>query len=63
LQRLTGAEFDKEFVSFMMSDHEKAISEFTEKAGEGDRPVPELAAKTVPTLQKHLQLSQSLNSH
>jgi len=32
LQRLTGPEFDKEFVSFMISDHEKAVSEFKEKA-------------------------------
>ncbi|WFU12679.1 DUF4142 domain-containing protein (plasmid) [Rhizobium sp. CB3090] len=63
LQHLAGSEFDKEFVSFMVTEHEKAISDFKEKAGEGNRQVPELAAKTLPTLQKHLQLAQSLSGH
>ncbi|MDL2408698.1 DUF4142 domain-containing protein [Rhizobium calliandrae] len=63
LQHLTGSDFDKEFVSFMVTEHEKVISEFKEKAGEGNRQVPELAAKALPTLQKHLQLAQSLSGH
>jgi putative membrane protein len=63
LQHLAGPAFDEEFVSFMMSDHEKAVIDFKEKAAEGNRPVTELAAKTLPTLQKHLQLAQSLNGH
>jgi putative membrane protein len=63
LQHLTGPEFDKEFVGFMAAEHEKDISEFKEKAGEGNRQVPEFAARTLPTLQKHLQLAQSLGGH
>jgi len=63
LQHLTGPEFDKEFVRFMVAEHEKAISEFKGKAGEGNRQVPQLAAKALPTLEKHLQLAQSLSGH
>ncbi|AYG63207.1 DUF4142 domain-containing protein [Rhizobium jaguaris] len=63
LQHLTGSDFDKEFVSFMVTEHEKAIAEFKQKASEGNRQVPELAAKALPTLQNHLQLAQSLSGH
>ncbi|MFA1621291.1 DUF4142 domain-containing protein [Rhizobium mongolense] len=63
LRRLSGPEFDKEFADYMASNHEKAITEFKEKAGEGDRPVPEFARKMLPILQKHLQLAQSLSGH
>jgi putative membrane protein len=63
LQRLSGLEFDKEFVNYMISAREKDISEFREKADEGGRQVPELAKKMLPTLQQHLQLAQSLCRH
>ncbi|MCJ9750756.1 DUF4142 domain-containing protein [Neorhizobium sp. BETTINA12A] len=63
LQSLSGPEFDKEFVNYIVSTHEKDISEFREKAGEGGRPVPELAKKMLPTLQQHLQLAHSLSGH
>ncbi|MFT4184449.1 MAG: DUF4142 domain-containing protein [Rhizobium sp.] len=61
LQRATGPDFDKAFVAYMVSDHEKDIAAFKEKAGEGDRPVSALARKTLPVLEKHLQLARSLN--
>lgn len=61
LEKLSGAEFDKEFAAHMVMDHEKDIAAFKEKAAEGDKPVPAFAAKTLPTLQKHLETAQSLN--
>jgi len=61
LQRATGADFDKAFAGYMVSEHEKDIAAFKEKAGEGDRPVSALARKTLPVLEKHLQLARSLN--
>lgn len=61
LQGLIGTEFDKEFVRYMISEHEKDIAAFEAKAGEGNRPASALARKTLPVLQKHLQLAQSLN--
>lgn len=62
LQGMAGPDFDKEFVSFMVSAHEKDIAAFKEKAGEGNRPVPVLAGKALPMLQKHLELAQSLSA-
>ena len=47
LSKLSGASFDKEFMSHNVSDHE------------GD--VKALAAKTLPMLQTHLQLSKEVN--
>jgi putative membrane protein len=60
LQGLSGADFDKEFAQFMIAGHKQAISEFQEKAGEGDRPVPQLAKETLPTLQEHLKMAEGL---
>lgn len=60
LRGLSGQDFDKEFVRYMISEHEKDIAAFKAKAGEGDRPASALAKKTLPVLQKHLQLAQSL---
>jgi putative membrane protein len=63
LQRMSGTEFDKAFVDYMLLNHQKDIAEFEEKAGEGDRQVSQLAKKTLPMLQKHLQLAQTLSNH
>ncbi|KAA0697691.1 DUF4142 domain-containing protein [Neorhizobium sp. P12A] len=60
LQGLSGTDFDKEFAQFMIAGHKQAISEFQEKAGEGDRPVPQLAKQTLPTLQEHLKMAEDL---
>lgn len=60
LQGLSGKAFDKEFAQFMITGHRQAISEFQEKAKEGDRPVPDLAKQTLPTLQEHLKMAQDL---
>lgn len=60
LNKLSGAAFDKEFASYMVKDHEKDVKAFKAKAAEGDKDVPKLAAKTLPTLEKHLQTAQSL---
>jgi putative membrane protein len=61
LNKLSGPAFDKEFASYMVKDHEKDIAEFKEKAAEGNTPVAMLAAKQLPTLQKHLEMAQSLS--
>jgi putative membrane protein len=60
---MSGTEFDKAFVDYMLLNHQKDIAEFEEKAGEGDRQVSQLAKKTLPMLQKHLQLAQTLSNH
>lgn len=62
LQGMSGAAFDKEFVSFMIKDHKKDISEFERQAKSRDKAPAELAKKQLPTLQKHLEMAQSLQS-
>ncbi len=60
LDKLSGAAFDKEFAAYMVKDHKKDIAEFKEKAAEGNHEVSMLAEKTLPTLEHHLEMAQSL---
>jgi putative membrane protein len=60
LQKLSGASFDKEFSSYMVSDHEKDISEFKAEAGSGSGAAANLASKQLPTLEKHLAMAKAL---
>jgi putative membrane protein len=61
LSKLSGDAFDKEFVNYMVKDHEKDIKEF-EKQAKGSDKVASFAKDTLPTLQKHLKTAQSLAS-
>ena len=59
LSKLSGADFDKEFASYMVKDHQKDIQEFQDQAKANDQ-TSALANKQLPTLQKHLQMAQAL---
>jgi putative membrane protein len=61
LEKLSGAEFDREFAKAMVKGHEEAIAKF-EAASKGDDDVAKFAQETLPTLQKHLKTAQSLES-
>jgi len=57
-----GIEFDKAYMSFMVSDHKDDISEFEKEAKEGnDADVKAFAAKGLPILKHHLSMAKSLN--
>jgi len=61
LSKLSGAEFDKEYMSNMVKDHEADVKEFQTQANKGNDPeVKAFAAKTLPTLQKHLQMARDV---
>jgi len=61
LSRLSGASFDKAYVSDMVEDHEKDIADFSKEAATGKDPaVRGFAAKTLPTLKMHLQMVHAL---
>lgn len=61
LQKLRGPDFDKEFASAMVEDHQKDIAKFEEQANGGDDgKVKAMAAKTLPVLKKHLETAQKL---
>jgi putative membrane protein len=61
LEKLLGAEFDREFAKAMVKGHEEAIAKF-EAASKGNDDVAKFAQETLPTLQKHLKTAQSLAS-
>ncbi len=62
LNALSGDGFDKEFVKTMVKDHEKAVSLFQKQSESGkDAEVKAFAAKTLPTLQGHLEMAKSLS--
>ena len=61
LAQLSGAAFDKEFMSHNVSDHTEDIKDFQEQSQSGtDADVKSLAAKTLSMLQTHLQLSNQV---
>jgi putative membrane protein len=61
LEKLSGAAFDKAFVTAMVDDHVKDVKAFEKVAnGTGDSDVKAFAAKTLPTLKDHLQQVQEL---
>jgi|APTNR8051073442_1049403.scaffolds.fasta_scaffold01161_10 putative membrane protein len=64
LAKLSGAEFDREFVEAAVEDHEKDIELYTEQAEEGDNPkVVEYAKETLPVLKKHLDAARKLEGN
>jgi putative membrane protein len=59
LSKLSGDAFDKQFAKHMLMDHKKVISEYTADSKKKD-PTASYASDTVATLQKHLEMAQSL---
>jgi len=61
LSKLSGAEFDKEYVSEMVKDHEKDVTLFRTQSESGtDVEAKVFAGKTLPTLQMHLKMIQGI---
>lgn len=63
LSKLTGDQFDKAYMADMVTDHEEDVAEFQKEANSGGDPDEKaFAAKTLPTLQEHLQLAKSIHA-
>lgn len=63
LSKLSGAQFDREYMTHMVSDHEKDIKEFkSEEKSAKDSDVKSFAQTTLPTLEEHLRLAKSAES-
>lgn len=61
LSAMSGAEFDREYSKMMLSDHNKDVSEFEKESTKGTDPdLKAFAAKTLPTLQQHLEMAKAL---
>lgn len=63
LERLSGAEFDREFVAAMVKGHQEEIAKYEKQAQSANNSkVAELAEDTLPTLREHLAVAQRLQS-
>jgi putative membrane protein len=61
LTKLSGGEFDREYIKTMVDEHEKAVNDVEGKADRSDNDhVRQWAAKTLPTLKKHLDEARQL---
>jgi len=59
LQKKEGKDFDKAYISKMISDHKKVISMFEDEAKNGQDPdIKAFANSTLPTLHHHLEEAQ-----
>ena len=60
LQKLNGAQFDKQYMDDMVKDHKKDVKDFQKQAKSAkDADVKNFAAQTAPTLQEHLQMAEA----
>jgi putative membrane protein len=60
LTKLSGAEFDREYMDAMVDDHKEDIEKFQTQGDKGKDPdVKKFASDNLPVLKKHLELAQS----
>jgi predicted outer membrane protein len=61
LSKLSGAEFDREYMRAMVKDHSDAVEMFQRESTRGkDAEVKAWATSTLPTIQEHLRLAREL---
>jgi putative membrane protein len=58
----SGAAFDADYAKDMAMDHTQAVSLFQSEAKSSDPELATFAKKTLPTLQEHKRLADSLNA-
>ncbi|MDB6018378.1 MAG: outer membrane protein [Pedosphaera sp.] len=63
LKGLSGTDFDKAYMKRMVKDHKKDVKEFENAAKKAEDPdLKAFAVKTVPVLQEHLQMAESVHA-
>jgi len=63
MQEKSGDKFDRDYVDFMVEDHEKDVKLFETASREAKDPdLRAMAAKTLPTLRMHLQMARDMKS-
>jgi putative membrane protein len=61
LAKLSGGEFDRQFMDRMVKDHKDDVSAFEKESKKADDPqVKQFAATILPKLQQHLQMAQDI---
>ena len=63
LSKLNGADFDREYMKHMVSDHKKDVKDFEKESKSAkDADLKNFAGTTLPTLQQHLQMAQQADA-
>jgi putative membrane protein len=63
LNRLSGADFDREYVQAMVDDHETDVQFFEDQSQDDSDPQAKaFAAKTLPVLRKHLEAIKAIEA-
>ena len=63
LAKLSGAEFDREFMALMVTNHQKSEAAYQAESTNGTDPELKAFATTIlPTIQEHLRMSQEIAS-
>ena len=59
LAKLSGADFDREYMEYMVKDHKKDVAEF-QKAAKNlkDAHIKRFASSKLPTLEEHLRMAE-----
>ena len=60
LTKLSGDEFDRQYMQAMVKDHKEDVSKFQSESQKAKDPdVKKFASQTLPTLKQHLQLAET----
>ena len=63
LSKLSGSDFDKEYINTMVEDHQKDIKDFEDMAQNAQSPdLKAFAQKQLPILREHLKMAQDIQS-
>jgi putative membrane protein len=63
LDAKTGADFEKDYVDGLITDHKKDIESFEKESAEAKDPdVKAFVDKTLPTLKHHLQMAEEIQA-
>ena len=59
LEKMSGADFDRHYMTMMVKDHEEDVALFKKEAQSGkDENLKQFAQKTLPTLEEHLSMAK-----
>jgi len=59
LEKMSGADFDRHYMTMMVKDHEEDVALFRKEAQSGkDDNLKQFAQKTLPTLEEHLSMAK-----
>ncbi len=62
MMKMTGEDFDRDYIKGQVADHQKVVALFEAQANGGtDADAKAFAAKTLPTLKMHLDMAQKLS--